>query len=92
LTIGDEMIRDTTMHFADLYKDATFTPGGSRIARKVDELQPMLIGADFLRSHRVLVAHSQRRMYFTYVGGPVFRTATAPQPRSSASPQFDFKP
>ena len=92
LTIGDEMIRDTTMHFADLYKDATFTPGGSRIARKVDELQPMLLGADFLRSHRVLVAHSQRRIYFTYVGGPVFQTATAPQPRSSAQPQFDFKP
>jgi predicted aspartyl protease len=92
LTIGDEMIQDTTLHFADLYKDATFTPGGSRIARKVDELQPMLIGADFLRSHRVLVAHSQRRMYFTYVGGPVFQTATAPQPRSSGPPQLDFKP
>jgi predicted aspartyl protease len=92
LTIGDEMIRDTTMHFADLYKDATFTPGGSRIPRKVDELQPMLLGADFLRSHRVLVAHSQSRMYFTYVGGPVFQTAAAPQSRSSAPPQFDFKP
>lgn len=84
LTIGDEMIQDTTLHFADLYKDATFTPGGSRIARKVDELQPMLIGADFLRSHRVLVAHSQRRMYFTYVGGPVFQTAAAAQQCAAA--------
>ena len=32
----------------------------------------MLLGYDFLRSHRVLVAHSQRRIYFTYNGGPVF--------------------
>jgi tetratricopeptide (TPR) repeat protein len=34
---------------------------------------PMLLGADFLRAHRVLVAHSQRKLYFTYAGGPVFQ-------------------
>jgi predicted aspartyl protease len=79
-TIGDEMIRDTTLQFADLYKQATYLPIGSRIPRKVDELQPMLLGADFLRSHRVLIAHSQRKMYFTYVGGPVFQTARASEP------------
>ena len=33
----------------------------------------MLLGADFLRSHRVLIAHSQQQMYFTYAGGTVFR-------------------
>jgi predicted aspartyl protease len=98
-TIGDEMIRDTTLHFADLFKDATYLPGGSRIPRKVDELQPMLLGADFLRSHRVLVSHSQRKIYFSYVGGPVFRTARTGEPRGappdarrSSTPQFDFKP
>jgi hypothetical protein len=32
----------------------------------------MLLGLDFLRAHRVLVAHSQRRVYFTYSGGRVF--------------------
>jgi hypothetical protein len=32
----------------------------------------MLLGADFLRSHRVLVARSQKKMYFTYEGGTVF--------------------
>lgn len=34
---------------------------------------PMLLGADFLRAHRVLVAHSQRKIYFTYTGGPAFQ-------------------
>jgi len=29
----------------------------------------MLLGADFLRSHRVLFAMSQGRLYFSYVGG-----------------------
>ena len=33
----------------------------------------MFLGVDFLRAHRVLVAHSQQRIYFTYGGGPVFR-------------------
>jgi len=42
-------------------------------------VQPdMLLGADFLRSHRALIAHSQGKMYFEYVSGTVFPTAPAP--------------
>jgi len=86
-TIGDEMIQDTTLQFADLYKQATYLPYGSRIPRKVDELQPMLLGVDFLRSHRVLVAHSQRKIYFTYVGGPVFQVAKGLEPEPAKAPE-----
>jgi tetratricopeptide (TPR) repeat protein len=32
----------------------------------------MLLGADFLLSHRVYVANSEHKLYFTYIGGPVF--------------------
>jgi tetratricopeptide (TPR) repeat protein/predicted aspartyl protease len=32
----------------------------------------MLLGDDFFLSHRILVANSQHRLYFTYNGGPVF--------------------
>jgi hypothetical protein len=32
----------------------------------------VLIGADFLRAHRVLIAMSQRRFYVSYLGGEVF--------------------
>ena len=32
----------------------------------------MLLGADFFLSHRIYVANSQRKVYFTYNGGPVF--------------------
>lgn len=32
----------------------------------------MLVGADFFMSHRVYVANSQRKLYFTYERGPVF--------------------
>ncbi|MEO8754380.1 MAG: aspartyl protease family protein [Casimicrobiaceae bacterium] len=81
--IGNESIPDVRIRFADLWKDTTFTATGSRIARNVSQTQPMLLGADFLRAHRTLVAHSQRRLYFTYTGGPVFLADPAPVPPAS---------
>jgi len=72
-TIGDERIRDTTIRFADLWKDAAPpSDGDSRTGKPAESLPAMLLGTDFLRSHRVLISHSQRKMYFTYAGGPVF--------------------
>lgn len=32
----------------------------------------MLLGADFFLSHRILVSSTQKRLFFTYNGGPVF--------------------
>ena len=49
---------------------------GSRIAREIDGLPEMLIGADFVRSHRIYVALGQRKVYFSYLGGPVFHQGT----------------
>jgi predicted aspartyl protease len=60
--IGDETIRNPRMYFADL-----------RIAKY--ELPEMILGADFLRSHRVLIARGHRKIFFTYGGGTVFPTA-----------------
>jgi predicted aspartyl protease len=74
-TIGNETIRDTDIMFADVFMGATTTGVGSHIPVKVEGLPSMLLGYDFLRSHRVLVAHSQRRIYFTYNGGRVFQRA-----------------
>jgi predicted aspartyl protease len=81
-TIGDETISDTSLRFADLYKDARYTPIASHLSARIQNTPDMLLGADFLRAHRVLVSHSQRRMYFTYEGGPVF----APKGRDRAPP------
>jgi hypothetical protein len=81
-SIDGETIRDTTIRFADLWKDATYT-AGSRLPRKIEGTPTMLLGADFLRAHRVFVAHSQRKVYFTYEGGPVFQTTRPPGPRSA---------
>jgi predicted aspartyl protease len=65
--IGNETIKDTTVRFADLLVDV---PGDVPLAER---MPPMVLGLDFLRAHRVLIAHSQRKIYFTYAGGPVFK-------------------
>lgn len=71
-TIGTETAKDVQIRFSELFRDANYASIGHLVPTKVEGLQQMLIGVDFLRTHRVLVAHSQRRMYFTHNGGPVF--------------------
>jgi tetratricopeptide (TPR) repeat protein/predicted aspartyl protease len=60
--IGDEEIKHTQLRFGDLS-----LPDAD-----------MLLGADFFLSHRVYVASSQRKLYFTYNGGPVFNLTAGP--------------
>jgi tetratricopeptide (TPR) repeat protein/predicted aspartyl protease len=59
--IGDEEVRNTQVRLGD-----TAIGGG----------EDMLIGADFFLSHRIYVANSQHKLYFTYNGGPVFNLKT----------------
>jgi len=75
--IGDERIRNPSLHFADIHASYPY-----RASYRPD----MLLGADFLRAHRVMVAHSQRRMYFTYVEGTVFRAGPAGKCPADAQP------
>jgi tetratricopeptide (TPR) repeat protein/predicted aspartyl protease len=63
-----------------------------RIADIYIEFADMLIGADFFLSHRIFIANSQDKLYFTYNGGPVFdlRTnskSTAPDQAPDGSTQ-----
>lgn len=67
--IGDEEIKNTRMRI------------GAVELEDVD----MLIGADFMLSHRIYIARSQNRLYFTYNGGPVFRLDAAPVPAGGAA-------
>jgi len=60
--IGDEKVENTELRI-----------GGASIADA-----DMLIGADFFLSHRVYISNSQHRLYFSYLGGPVFRLSPAP--------------
>jgi len=67
--IGPETIRRPHVAVGDLHVDA--------------KSPHMLLGADFLRGHRLLFAGSQHRLYLSYLGGPLFhapaQAASAPQ-------------
>jgi predicted aspartyl protease/tetratricopeptide (TPR) repeat protein len=56
-SIGGEEVRNTRMRFSEA------AIGDS----------DMLLGADFFLSHRIYFSQAQRKIYFTYNGGPVFR-------------------
>ena len=82
--IGNESIDDVRIRVADIYKGTKHPGTGTLIGQNVFGRNPMLLGADFLRSHRTLIAHSQRKLYFTYVGGPVFVPPAAKRPAGRA--------
>jgi len=71
--IGDEEVRNTHL----------------RIGATGIEGVDMLIGADFFLSHRIYVASSQRKLYFTYNGGPVFDLTATPAPQAPADNTAD---
>jgi tetratricopeptide (TPR) repeat protein/predicted aspartyl protease len=72
--VGDaEEIKNARLRIAD-----TEIPGAD-----------MLIGFDFFLSHRIFVANSQRRMYITYNGGPVFNLEKAPVEITSTETRAD---
>jgi tetratricopeptide (TPR) repeat protein/predicted aspartyl protease len=60
--VGSEEIKNTRLRVADID------------LQKAD----MLLGADFFLSHRILISNSQKQVYFTYNGGPVFRLDRPP--------------
>jgi tetratricopeptide (TPR) repeat protein/predicted aspartyl protease len=64
--IGDEEIQNTRIRIGNINIDG----------------DDMLLGADFFLSHRIYVANSQRRLYFTYDGGPVFNLDSAATPEA----------
>ena len=71
-TVGNERIRNPKIRFADLWRNMAYAETGSRLPTRLAGQPDMLLGADFLRAHRVLISRSQRKMYFTYAGGTVF--------------------
>ena len=59
----------------ELQATPTHQPGADLLEREPD----LLLGADFLLAHRIYIARSQKKLYFTYRGGPIFQPR-APQP------------
>jgi tetratricopeptide (TPR) repeat protein/predicted aspartyl protease len=58
----------------------------------IGTMTEMLIGPDFFLSHHIYVASSQRKLYFTYNGGPVFNLAVSNTPDTQAGETTDEPP
>lgn len=65
--IGTETIQGPTISIANLRGDSL----------SWDDMPEMLLGVDFLRTHHVLFAVSQKRLYLSYLGGAPFAESTA---------------
>ena len=61
-SIGGETIKNPHIRIADWHQTQWFARNGPE----------MLLGRDFLKTHHVLLAMSQSRLYFSYLGGQVF--------------------
>jgi predicted aspartyl protease len=59
------------------------------IVRSPFPVGDMVIGVDFFLSHRIFVANSQRKMYLTYNGGPVFNSDQTPKKSAPTQEQTD---
>jgi hypothetical protein len=84
--LGNELVRNPKIPFGDLWQHTRYESTGSHVARRVDDLAEMLLGSDFLRAHRILVAHSQDKLYFSYVGGTIFPVQPAKPCDGARSP------
>ena len=84
INIGDEGVRNVELRIANLFGKNTAKQTGSHIAQSVNNDPEMLIGADFFLAHRIYIARSQGKMYFTYGGGPIFRR-DSPAPETSGA-------
>ncbi len=98
VTVGQESIQNVTLTVGDVFKHYRVQRTGSYIAQ-ADAVEPdLIVGADFFGAHRVFVANSQAKLYFTYSGGPIFvspqrratpppASSTVPAPQGNGAPQ-----
>jgi len=82
--IGAEAINHPRIRMHDLYGSLYKDVEKLWVSEKVNGEPPVILGADFLRAHRILVAVSQHKVYLSYVGGPVF--AKVPPQATNKSP------
>jgi hypothetical protein len=70
--VGDEHIKNAALAVGDVFSDNTSTFTGSHLQQEIIYRPEVVLGADFMRSHRIFVAPDQHKIYFSYEGGPVF--------------------
>lgn len=75
ISIDQETLKNVTLDVVEVKQVFDQNPTGRLLQARV-ETEPMVIGADFLAAHRVLISNGQHRIYFTFEKGPAFVPTT----------------
>jgi hypothetical protein len=70
LSIGAETLSGPRLRIADLWAALLSDVTSPSVHAWIRDQPAVLLGLDFLDAHRVLIAKSQRKLYFSYVGSP----------------------
>ena len=87
VSIGGELVQHAKLQVTDMFVNDVSESTGHLTGERMD-MPDMLLGLDFVRAHRLLVAPDQNMVYFTYAGGSVF----APPPSAPQQQQQPGKP
>src|SRR5258708_3173554 len=69
VVLGEETVHDPRLYISEFFSEFDY------FGRKGPP--DVILGTDFLRSHRVFVARSQGKVYFSYAGGLIFPATPA---------------
>jgi hypothetical protein len=87
LAVGDETVHNVSLTLGDIFTTSTEeAETGSNIPHQM-VAEGMLLGADFIKAHRIYVARSQGKMYFSYNGGPIFEVGPKPADQPAGGPK-----
>jgi hypothetical protein len=88
ITVGQETVQHPELTVADVFANVGEVHLGSLIEQTWFQEPDIVVGADFFRAHRVYIANSQGKIYFTYLGGVPYGPVAAPDKTvPPASPQ-----
>ena len=82
-SLDAETIKPAKLRFLQFGREEVHTRGFDTQSSFTEQLD-MILGLDFVYAHHILIANSQRKVYFTYSGGAPFQKvwSRAPEPAS----------
>jgi predicted aspartyl protease len=77
--VGSERVSDAKILFGDVWQETRLAMARAHNHSPIplSRYPAMVLGVDFLLAHRVLIAHSQQRIYFTSAGGQMLEPGSA---------------
>ncbi len=76
MQIGDERIPSAAIAVGDMWGNVMNDQASATLESAVKEEAQLVLGLDYIKEHRILFAMGQKKLYISYLGGPLFLAAT----------------